>query len=324
MKVHFSTDGLPPKDRVAAWRDHYAKLAHSYTPGPVSDGQSFRAEARGHALSGFALMEIRAGFESAERTASDIARDKTDAFFIRRVQRPMVWRAAPKSTAVDLEHLPGDFCISSGEWRFDARSEGGAAFEMLVIPHAALSPLLAGGRLARPFRLQAASPLGSLLGAALDAASAQVPLLPESLGEAVLRNLTGLVALVCGASEEGVGEGRASARAVQLASAKRLVDERLADPGLDPALVAAALGVSVRQLHRVFEASGSSFARYVSRQRLVRCRDAIAGATGTGRSVVDIAFGWGFNSMATFYRAFANEFGAAPAALREASSGELP
>jgi transcriptional regulator GlxA family with amidase domain len=78
----------------------------------------------------------------------------------------------------------------------------------------------------------------------------------------------------------------------------------------------------VRQLHRLFEPSGSSFARYVLRQRLLQCRDTIAGATGTGRSVVDIAFGWGFNSMATFYRAFASEFGGAPALLRAASRGD--
>jgi AraC-like DNA-binding protein len=55
------------------------------------------------------------------------------------------------------------------------------------------------------------------------------------------------------------------------------------------------------------------------RQRLLRCRDTIAGATGTGRSVIDIAFGWGFNSMATFYRAFVNEFGSSPGVLRPTS-----
>jgi AraC-like DNA-binding protein len=32
--------------------------------------------------------------------------------------------------------------------------------------------------------------------------------------------------------------------------------------------------------------------------------------------VADIAFGWGFNSLATFYRAFEREFGLAPTALR--------
>ena len=121
----------------------------------------------------------------------------------------------------------------------------------------------------------------------------------------------------CGASDEGTERGRDSLRSAQLAAVKRYVDLHLADPGLTPASAAAALGISARQLHRLFEPSGSSFARYVLRQRLLRCRDTIAGATGTGRSVVDIAFGWGFNSMATFYRAFVSEFGIArPPCLR--------
>ena len=187
---------------------------------------------------------------------------------------------------------------------------------MLIIPQAALSPLLAGGQLARPFRLPGASPLGSLLRTAMDAAKAQTPLLADELGEAVLRNLGGLVALACGASDEGTEQGRDSLRSAQLAAVKRHVALHLADPGLTPANAAAALGISARQLHRLFEPSGSTFARYVLRQRLLQCRDTIAGVTGTGRSVVDIAFGWGFNSMATFYRTFVSEFGNPPAVLR--------
>ncbi|MGO8920140.1 MAG: helix-turn-helix domain-containing protein [Stellaceae bacterium] len=321
MRIRFSTDNLPAQDRVRFWCDYFAQQVQSFTPGEVPDAEAFRAEASGQAAGGFALLDIEAGLERARRTAADVAKDKTEAFFIRRFRRPLIWKAAPKSTPVDLVHEPGDFCISSSEWRFDAESKGAASFTVLVIPQAALSPLLAGGRLARPFRLPGASPIGSLLAAAVDAAKAQVPLLPDELGEAVLRNLSGLVALACGTSDEGAEQGRRSVRSAQLAAVKRHIDLCLADPGLTPANVAAALGVSPRQLHRLFEPSGNSFARYVLRQRLLKCRDAIAGATGTGRSVVDIAFGWGFNSMATFYRAFASEFGAAPVALREASRG---
>jgi AraC-like DNA-binding protein len=319
MQVHFSTDDLPPRDRVSFWCDYFSRQAHSITPGEVLDAGAFRAEADGQVTGEFALLDIESGLEKVRRTAADVAKDKTEAFFIRRFRRPLIWRAAPRSTPVDLIHEPGDFCVSSTEWRFEAESEGAASFRMLVIPQAALSPLLAGGRLAHPFRLPGNSPIGSLLGAAMDAAMAQVPLLPDELGEAVLRNLCGLVALACGASDEGTEQGRDSLRSAQFAAVQRYVDLHLADPGLTPASAAAALGVSVRQLHRLFEPSGSSFARYVLRQRLLRCRDTIAGATGTGRSVVDIAFGWGFNSMATFYRAFASEFGSPPAALRAAS-----
>ena len=265
------------------------------------------------------LLDIKSGLERIQRTAADVAKDKTEAFFIRRFRRPAIWRIAGGSMPVDLIHEPGDFCVSSTEWRFDAESKGPASFDMRVIPQAALSPLLAGGRLVRPFRLPGASPLGSLLGAAMDAAKAQAPLLADELGEAVLRNLCGLVTLACGASDEGAEWGRDSLRSAQLAAVKRHVDLHLADPGLTPASAAAALGISARQLHRLFEPSGSTFARYVLRQRLLRCRDTIAGATGTGRSVVDIAFGWGFNSMATFYRAFVSEFGSPPAVMRAAS-----
>ena len=112
--------------------------------------------------------------------------------------------------------------------------KGPALFDMLVIPQAALSPLLMGGRLARPFRLPGASPLGSLLGVAMDAAKAQAPLLADELGEAVLRTLCGLVTLACGASDDGTEWGRDSLRSAQLAAVKRHVDLHLADPRPEP------------------------------------------------------------------------------------------
>jgi AraC-like DNA-binding protein len=326
MRLHFSTDdlplstdNLPPRDRIGFWCDFFAQQVHSFTPGKVPDASTFRAGASGHVAGSFALLDIQTGLESARRTVADVAKDKAEAVYIRRFRRPLVWKAASRSTRVDLLHEPGDFCVSSTEWHFDAESKGPAWFGMLVIPHSVLSPLLAGGHLARPFRLAATSPLGSLLGAAIDAANAQIALLSPELGEAVLRNLSGLVALACGASNDGQEEGRGSLRAAQLAAIKRHIEPHLAEPDLTPASTAAALGISVRQLHLLFEPTGSSFTRYVLGQRLLKCRDAIAAATGTGRSVADIAFGWGFNSMATFYRAFASEFSTVPASLRPAA-----
>ena len=313
MQVRFSTDDLPPRERVQSWCDFFAKHAHSITPSELPDPNTFRAEADGWVAGEFALLHIRSGLDGVQRTAADVAKDKTEAFFIRRFHGPSIWRVAPDSKPVDLIHGSGDFCVTSTEWRFERKSKGPASFDVLVIPQAALSPLLERGRLRRPFRLPGVSPLGSLLAAAMDAAKVQVPLLADELAEAVLRNLCGLVALACGTSEERSEQGQDS---TQLAAVKRYVDLHLADPGLTPASVAAALGISARQLHRLFEPSGSTFARYVLRERLLRCRDTIAGATGTGRSVIDIAFGWGFNSMATFYRAFASEFGGPPTVLR--------
>jgi AraC-like DNA-binding protein len=196
----------------------------------------------------------------------------------------------------------------------------GVAFSALLIPREVLSPLLAGGDLTRPIPVRAASPIGSLLGFAFEAAAAQVPLLSPELGDAVLQNLCGLVALACGVSEEGRTSWQDSVRAARLEGAKRYIEQHLAEPDLTPANTAAALGISLRQLHLTFEPTGTSFAQYVTQRRLLRCRAALKNPTGAGRSVADIAFGWGFNSLATFYRAFQREFGMPPTALSTAGA----
>jgi AraC-like DNA-binding protein len=109
-------------------------------------------------------------------------------------------------------------------------------------------------------------------------------------------------------------------RAARPEGVKRYIDQHLAEPGLTPASTAAALGISVRHLHLLFEPTGISFAHYVMQRRLLQCRAALASPTGLRRSVADIAFGWGFSSLATFYRAFQHEFGMAPAALRSVAA----
>src|SRR5271163_342787 len=102
MQVRFSTDDLPPRDRVRFWCDHFAKRAHSITPSNIPDADTFRAEATGSVAGEFALLDIKSGLERVQRTASDVAKDKTEAFFIRRFRRPTIWTAAPGSAPVDL------------------------------------------------------------------------------------------------------------------------------------------------------------------------------------------------------------------------------
>ena len=221
----------------------------------------------------------------------------------------------------EIRLSPGDFCISSVGWPNQSAMTDGVAFSALLVPREVLSPLFAGGHLTRPIPLRAASPIGSLLGFAFEAAATNLPLLSPEIGDAVLQNLCGLVALACGASEEG--QSRDSMRLARLEGAKRYIEQHLGEPALTPANTAAALGISLRQLHLLFEPTGTSFAQYVARHRLLQCRTALVSPAGAKRSVADIAFGWGFSSLATFYRAFERQFGLPPAALRAMGAAGL-
>jgi AraC-like DNA-binding protein len=135
----------------------------------------------------------------------------------------------------------------------------------------------------------------------------------------MLDNLCRLVAITAGAAApRAVEGGREAVRAARLERARRHVERHLAEPGLTVAGVAAAAGVSVRQLHLLFEPTGESFARYLQRRRLEETRAALADPAGAGRTVAEIAFAWGFADLTTFYRAFRRAYGAAPGELRPA------
>jgi len=136
MQVHFSTDHIAPRDRLRFWSDYFAKQVHSITPRDVPDPGAFRAEASGTIAGEFALLDIKSGLQRVERTAADVAKDKTEAFFVRRFRVPVIWKTVPRGTPVDLIHEPGDFCVSSSEWQFDAQAQGPVAFDMLIIPRA--------------------------------------------------------------------------------------------------------------------------------------------------------------------------------------------
>jgi AraC-like DNA-binding protein len=137
--------------------------------------------------------------------------------------------------------------------------------------------------------------------------------LDDREADLVADNFCRLLAVACGAS---AGEHQEAIRLGRLEEAKRYINLHLAEPGLAPGKAAASLKMSVRQLHRLFEPSGTTFAQYVTRCRLEECRAAIMNPI-RDRAVTDIAFAWGFNSFATFHRNFRQAFDVAPSELRQ-------
>ncbi|MDB5526972.1 MAG: AraC family transcriptional regulator [Devosia sp.] len=80
--------------------------------------------------------------------------------------------------------------------------------------------------------------------------------------------------------------------------------------GLSPGSVANELGVSLRQLHLLFEPSGRSFSRTLTDLRMVQAFRLFE--TEPRLSIIEVAHSYGIDSLATFYRAFRNAFGMTP------------
>ena len=103
-------------------------------------------------------------------------------------------------------------------------------------------------------------------------------------------------------------------RVGHLSLARRLITRHLSNAALSPAFVAELLGISVRHLYALFEATGMSFAQTVTAQRIAESRRLLKEAPE--RSISQIAFASGFESLATFYRAFQAAHGASPGDFR--------
>ena len=97
----------------------------------------------------------------------------------------------------------------------------------------------------------------------------------------------------------------------------RHVEDRLADPTLCPPGIAACLGISLRHLHRLFNATGHSIGEYVRLRRLDRCRQDLSDSRLRQRSITEIAFSWGFSDAAHFSHSFRKQFGLSPRTFRE-------
>jgi AraC-like DNA-binding protein len=94
-----------------------------------------------------------------------------------------------------------------------------------------------------------------------------------------------------------------------------IIYEQASDPNLTPAVIAAQLNVSLRQLYRAFAGTESPAAR-IRRRRLERAAEILAGR-GLG-NVEQVALECGFESAEYFSRAFRREFGLSPRAYRTA------
>jgi AraC-like DNA-binding protein len=212
----------------------------------------------------------------------------------------------------ELVTKPGDLMIADPTRAFTTAPLMNFNHDLWFFPRKLFDPHLPASLDPRSLLLTGDSGLSGMVKAYLDSFAGQIDTLGDQELRLVAGNFCRLLAVACGAK---AGEHEEALHAARIAEARRYVDSHLAEPGLTAEKAAAALKMSVRQLYRLFEPSGESFARYVTRRRLEECRTALMNSVG-GRSVTDIALAWGFNSMPTFHRNFRLAFGASAGEVR--------
>lgn len=140
--------------------------------------------------------------------------------------------------------------------------------------------------------------------------------LPECSPQATSRLLSVLVELLAAAVVDVVPEPL-SDHALQ-ATAMAWIGMHLSDPDLSPPAVAAATGLSLRYLHRLFADTGVTVSTYIRTERLRHIRRDLENPHLRHRTIAAIGAQWGIPDPAHLSRLFRATFGLSPRDVRHA------
>jgi len=90
------------------------------------------------------------------------------------------------------------------------------------------------------------------------------------------------------------------------------IEEHLGEADLAPAQIAAAHHISLRELHKLFHASGTTVAGWIRQRRLEHCEHDLRDPRWQARPVAAVGARWGYPDPAHFSRLFKAAYGVGP------------
>ena len=93
--------------------------------------------------------------------------------------------------------------------------------------------------------------------------------------------------------------------------------DRLHDSNLTIASIALSIGLSPKQVQRLFERSGMTFTEFVLEQRLLSARRLLSSPNGHHGKIGTVAYSVGFGDLSYFNRRFRGRFGVTPSEWRD-------
>lgn len=254
------------------------------------------------------IVEHHSGIDRLTWTERHIAAARDDLCFLL-VQRH--GRTRIFQNGADSVLGPGDCTLIDSLRPVEFRYDGGCDQLSFHLPRTPLVQRLKRQDVPCGHVFGGMSGNGALLSTYAQALFAQAPALDadqtgycDSLMDLLMTALAGF------AAGTAADDGRSAS--AQRRRIMRYLEQNLQDPELTPRRVAEDLGLSIRHLHRLFSETGQSVGDWIWRRRLERAARDLADPRLRGRSILNIAFDWGFNDASHFSRAFRAAYGLSP------------
>jgi len=313
MGVVCDTSSVPVEDRAEFWVSATSDLFVPLECTP-HDRTSFRGLLHAGSVGPLALSRLDVSPHTIRRTQTLAAETNGDRYKLSLLLRGHALVVQDNREAV---LRAGDFALYDCSRPYTI--EGADGFRMLVcmIPRPALG--LEPERVARmtATRIGGADGIAWALAPFLErladlAIRGEVPGTHDRIVESVVDLVESLCASVIGSDRVP----RSSSQAEFVLRARAYAKAHLADPSLAPGDIAAAVHVSTRYLHRLFQDEGSTVSSWIRQRRLEACRRDLADPSRREETVTSIGTRWGLTSSAHLSRLFREAYGVSPTEYR--------
>jgi AraC-like DNA-binding protein len=309
MNRHWSTRDVPARQQFAYWREAVCEAVMNVATEDAPD-TDFSGDIACAGYGEFRFASFRSTAHRIVRRPAHIGRSN-HAHFLISLQRSGVGRMQQDGKTCELQ--AGDIGIVDGARPFSVTFPQAVDRAIAVIPSAMLhsrAPWL----YERPIgRMTLVPDLHPMLRTTIERLAGPDC---QSVSEAELLtdNLCNLVALLTARDESERNASRA--RISEFERMLAFVRRHLSDHLLSPQSLADHMRVSLRTVHKRFEAAETSFGRTLLELRLEAARRALSDPRCKGLTVTQIAYNSGFNDLSHFTKAFRSKSGMSPGRYR--------
>ena len=316
MQTIFSTDGLPPKDRFRHWRDvcedRIVPMEQSCLGDETFDATIDGASFGGLDFSMFSLRNLRAS--TTPRTLRH-ENHRTDHLFVSMVLSGTVRSDQNDRSSTDRA---GDFAVRDTNTPWTIEHSGHSEVLAIAIPRQRLESVLGPARIFAGLTVDGDRPVTTLARSFLTNLLHQGDRLPAHSAERMVGVGVDLI-VACLAERLAQEVPRPLHGTLVIQRAKAFIEANLGDPTLDPPMLAAAVGVSLRRLQELFHERGQHISDWIWQKRLEAAATRLADPGCTHLSIGALAYGCGFANQAHFARRFKARYGMAPSEHRHAA-----
>jgi len=310
--VRFSTADLPEKDRAAFWREQCCRVSMKLDIEPISDSP-LECAVLIRALPGVQIMSTAMSPTRITRTREFLADGNGDFIFI--INQSGSVNA--QSRGRDIVLREGDAVLmSTGDVKvFDRPVHGGSL--SFRISRSILSSIVPDIDDVVMHLIPQKSEALKLLAGYAAPLFHDIALATPEFRRTAVNHLHDLVALALGSAHDlsGLGNGR-GIPAARLRMAKAYIIENSNRRDLSVGAVSAHLGLTPRNLQRLFESEGTTFSEFLLSQRLSRAHRMLTEPRLAQSAVGAIAYDAGFGDLSYFNRSFKRRYGSTPRDIR--------